>query len=337
MTINEQTIMTIAAEKFKHQTGVNLEAIHINEPEADYLLKIRTMNTKRPFMVKAQVKKNVTDAIIGWVTHREITGYKPPLLITYYVNPQLAERLKERDICFLDCAGNAYLKNEKLFIYTRGNTIENQIEPGIGRIFRPAGLKLIFAVLCNPGLEKLNFRKIALTAGIALGTVNWVINELKATGYLIETRQGGRKAVKKKELFEKWVEHYAQNLRPALLLGRYQAAREDWWKIENLHNEYWGGEVAAHYLTKGIKPQIITVFVEQTPVKLILTNVLKKGNDGDTEILKKFWHFPWEGKKEHLVPAILIYADLLAHPDARNTEIAKEIYEKEIIKYLKED
>jgi len=337
MTLNEQTIITTATEKFKHITGMELETTRLDEERADYLLKIGTKDLKRLIQVKAEIKKTVTDAIIGQITHREITGQEPALLITRYVNPQLAERLRERNICFMDCAGNTYLKDIGMFIFIKGNNLEKQIEPRIGRLFRPAGLKLIFALLCNPGLEKNNYREIVLTAGIALGTVDWAIKELKAIGYLIETRPGGRRVVKKKELFEKWVEHYIQNFRPTLLFGRYQAAMDDWWKDENLQREYWGGEVAAYYLTKGIKPQIVTLFAEQIPAKIVLANILKKENYGTTELLKKFWHFPWEGEKDHLVPAILIYADLLAHADARNTETAKEVYEKEIVKYLKED
>ena len=39
---------------------------------------------------------------------------------------------------------------------------------------------------CNPGLENETYRAIAAKTDVALGMVNWVLNELNELGYLVE-------------------------------------------------------------------------------------------------------------------------------------------------------
>ena len=52
--------------------------------------------------------------------------------------------------------------------------------------------------------------------------------------------------------------------------------------------------------------------------------------------MKKFWNFE-NNDYPGLTHPILIYADLLATGDPRNIETAKIIYEKDIVRYLRED
>jgi hypothetical protein len=337
MTPIEQTILAAAAEKLRQLCGLTLVAKPLHGAASGLVLEIRSTYRQPPLTVRAIIKPFVSNESIAAIIHRPADEDEPPLLITHYINPRMADRLKEKNLWFLDCAGNVFLNAAGMLIFIKGNAPEKRAIPGAGRLFRPAGLKLLFALLCNPGLEQRSYREIAAVSDIALGSVVWAANELKTMGYLIETRQGGRRVVNKKDLFDRWVEHYILNLRPGLFMGRYQAANEGWWKNASLNHEYWGGEVAAHQLTGHIKPQSITLYADQVPAKLVLANTLKKKEDGDIELFKKFWLFAGEGEEKHLTPAILVYADLLAHADARNTEIAGEVYEKEIVKYLRED
>ncbi len=52
--------------------------------------------------------------------------------------------------------------------------------------------------------------------------------------------------------------------------------------------------------------------------------------------MKKFWNFE-DNDYPGMTHPILIYADLLATGDPRNIETAKIIYEKDIVRYIKED
>ena len=91
--------------------------------------------------------------------------------------------------------------------------------PDIGRAFKQTGIRLLYVLLCNPGLENRTYRKIATDTDVALGMVNWVMRELKQLGFLLEVGKGrGReiRLINKERLLERWITAYAEQLRPKL-------------------------------------------------------------------------------------------------------------------------
>lgn len=280
-----------------------------------------------------QVKRTLTPATLGHAVAQFGRLPKPALLVTRYVTPPMAERLKALDVAFIDTAGNAYLRLPDLLIYISGR--KPQAPPPRDRrvrAFRPGGLKVIFALLCRPDLPGAPYRDVAAAAGVALGTVSQVYFDLRRLGYLRETRAKGRIIEKRHELLDKWVEAYARELRPTLQPRRYQVANPDWWKQEDLKAlEMWlGGEPAAAILTKYLRPEIATVYGGAHFAELAKTVRAVKDDNGNLEFLKKFWYFELVqlDKKYALVPPLLIYADLVATADARNIETAQIIREQ---------
>jgi hypothetical protein len=88
-----------------------------------------------------------------------------------------------------------------------------------------------------------------------------------------------------------------------------------------------GGEVAASKVTKHLKPEKVIIYAHEIPGKLIIENKLRKATAGDIEILKPFWKFDHEFIDLGIVPALLVYADLMATGDDRNIETAGIIYD----------
>jgi hypothetical protein len=257
----------------------------------------------------------------------------------------MADRMKEMDIQFIDAAGNAYLNEPPLFLFIKGNRpVDRHRTEHPTRAFQPAGLRVLFALLCNPGLEDAPFRQIADVANAALGTVGWVARDLKQMGYLIDMGKRGRRLAKKRDLLDRWAAAYPEQLRPKKFLGNYTAAENDWWENRELTNfgACWGGEVAAGKLTKYLKPQVVTIYTKDTPGRLVLAHRLRKDPDGNIEILKVFWNFDYrwpdpDWRHDDIVHPILVYADLLATGDARNIETAEIIYERELPRFIRED
>jgi hypothetical protein len=64
---------------------------------------------------------------------------------------------------------------------------------------------------------------------------------------------------------------------------------------------------------------------------------LQKDDNGNIEILNKFWAFAQDEVQNKMVPPLLVYADLLATGDARNIETAGIIYEQELKGIIDED
>jgi hypothetical protein len=207
------------------------------------------------------------------------------------------------------------------------------------RAFKPAGLRMIYALLCNPGFENKTYREIAAATNVALGTVDWIMKELKELGFLLDMGKQGFKLIQKENLLQRWVTAYPEQLRPKQILGHYRGD-QDWWKQARLETlgAQWGGEVAAARLTQYLRPEIITIYTTTQQLnQLLLKNRLRKDPAGDVEVLERFWKLEETGQYEDLVHPLLIYADLIATGNQRNLETAKMIYEQHIVRLIRED
>ena len=161
---------------------------------------------------------------------------------------------------------------------------------------------------------------------------------MKNQGFLVDMGEKGKRLKKKEKLLECWVNEYPVKLRPRLLLGRFTGT-QDWWQNVNFDNDraWWGSEVASAMLTKYLKPQNITVYMKGIHMNtLIMENRLKRDNNGEIEILERFWRNNREETTTEIVHPVLIYADLMATADQRNIETAKVIFEK-YLGYIRED
>lgn len=332
-----QEILDMALEKLQEAVNLNVQ-IHYDQ---HHFPKLRIKYHEMVWDFVVLIKEKVAPSTLGNFFHEQPLFIKEQerILVTWHVTAKLADQMKKMEIPFIDVAGNAYINMPPLFIFIKGNRpmVRDKREQPV-RAFQPTGLHVIFALLCNPGLEDYPFRKIAEMADVALGTVGWVINDLKNLGFLIDRGKRGRKLINKKELFNRWVDDYHARLRPKNIVGHYRAHNVDWKMDEEIlqFNAYWGGEVAAGMLTKYLKPNDVTIYVKEQHNRLLLKNKLLKDPDGNIEILNAFWNFEFNIKLPHIVHPILIYADLMATGDTRNIETAGIIYEQEIIRFIQE-
>ncbi|MGD9161829.1 MAG: type IV toxin-antitoxin system AbiEi family antitoxin [Desulfobacteraceae bacterium] len=342
--VQGQEILREALEAFEKTTGLAVELYPVLEanvldketPDAHIGIKLNEMDLH--FFV--EIKATLTNATIGPI--RQLLKRKDGknIIVTKYVTPQLADKLKGQNIPFIDTAGNTFIKEPDLFLFIKGNRTVIPREKIKTRAFQPAGLQVIFTLLCNPKLEDENYRKIAKVATVALGTVGWVIQDLKKMGFLIDMGRRGRRLINKEKLLTKWVMTYPEQLRPKQLIGKYNAIEPGFWKNQDLPGEaFWGGEVAAAKLNKYLKPEIVTIYTNDEAAlnKYVIKNRIQKNPEGKIEILKTFWKKEQQRPYPELVHPILIYTDLQATGDARNIETAEIIYEQELAGFIRED
>lgn len=282
-----------------------------------------------------EFRGEVTPARLGPIL--EAIG-RPPrrgLLVAPYIPTPMALRLRREGVHFLDGQGNAYLayKFPQFFVWVTGN---RPAKPKAGekplRIFRAAGLKVIFALLCLPAQEAegATYRDLAGRAGVALGTVAKAIEELEHTGYLRRTKT--RLVIENRaRLLEAWVDAYPRELRPRLQPRRFWTDLGEWWKGADFERlgAWLGGEPAAAMMTKHLRPITATTYLEGGLPDLAKALRLAKDEEGNVEVLQKFWFFDQEARKGlRLVPPLLVYADLMATGEARNRETAAIIRER---------
>lgn len=255
------------------------------------------------------------------------------LLVADYVNPRLGEWLREQGVMFLDAAGNAHLRNDDLYVWVSGrrDELRFQAERERRRAFQPSGLKLVFALLCRPGLVAADYRTLASAAGVALGTVQWVIRDLVEEGYVLRLGRRRRRLVEPAALLEAWIPAYLGNLRPRLLLGRFDAPAIGWWKEidPRAYGAQWGGEPAAAVLTSHLEPGTLTLYAAKIPSVLVAERKLVLDDSGRIDFRRKFWSLE-EDATLGTVPSILTYADLRALGDSRTLEVAERVFRKSI-------
>lgn len=263
---------------------------------------------------------------------------KQQILLTDYVTPQLAEKLRSRNIGFIDSAGNAWLQQPPLLIWIKGERAAQAIKglQPAARAFRAAGLHVIFALLRRPELVSHSQRELARLIGVAHGTVGTVMSELQESGFIVEGDNKRRQLDNMRQLLEQWAAAYTEALRPKLLLGRYRAPSNDWWeKIDAAqYGVQLGGESAAALLTEDLHPTVTTFYTDKLPAALIADYQLQADPAGDVEIRQRFWNFEQVWNYPALVPPVLIYADLLATGEARYAEAAQIIYKEYLARVI---
>lgn len=284
--------------------------------------------------VKRQVTPHTLGAVVAQLKHRGQITKKPFLLVTNHITPPVADQLTAVDQQFVDAAGNAYLNAPGVFVLITGRKPEEKIgtdKPG--RAFTTAGLKTLFAFICDPQLAAAPYREIARAADVALGALPAVLAGLQQTGHL-QALGKKRKLIATRRLLDEWALAYARTLRPKQLLRTLVAPTFENWRTWSLKadNGLWGGEPAAALLTKYLRPGVLTIYAEKMPARLMVEQRLVTAGDNDehglVEVRKPFWgKILHDAHETETVAPALVYADLLATGDARCIETAQMLYE----------
>ena len=337
-------ILVQAAHSLADSTGLHtsLEASEARRKvRSDAIINVRDGNKRWRFYI--EVRPQLTSHTLGpaIAAISEIKKERRSVaLVASHVNPSQADKLRKLGVEFFDTTGNAFLQQKGLHVFITGRKPHKSKSFGRpARAFNPTGSRLVFALLCLPGLENKSYRELANAAGISLGAVNWIMNDLKSLGHLSDLGRQGRRISNRKELLKRWISAYPEQLRPKLVMGRYRTERaHDWWQKAELPSDaYWGGEVAARLLTKYLKPETVTIYADSSLPRLQAQYGLRRDSNGVIELLRKFWKFEqWEKKGLHTTPPLLTYADLLMTADDRNLETAELIYDQYIARLVEQ-
>lgn len=254
----------------------------------------------------------------------------PYLLVAKYIPKPLKEKLREREVNYLEASGNCFISGKNLFVLTNDQPVTEVRQVSGGKLWNPAGLKFVFAVLQDPGILNLPYRTIASRTKLGLGTIGPLIEDLKAEGYLTEKKTGekrGRFLTHKDLLLKKWSPLFYANLRPTLLKGRYRFMKpemqENWKQIDQKHF-VWGGENAGALLTDFLRPELFTLYTTEYNYRLMKELLLVPDPKGNVQLFEKFWTDDFDQQKG-AVPPLLAYAELENELDSRCHETALRI------------
>ena len=265
------------------------------------------------------------------------------MVVALKIGPTMAKLLCERDIAFMDAAGNAFLKAPGLYVWISGK--RSGVSKVVTGLHRQSAVKVIFALLTDSGPDKepdqalLNspVRILAKAAGVATGSVSNVLNDLRSTGFLLDDN-GARRLVDRERLIELWTTNYLARFRHRLIHHRYRVASvREWERMHSLPpNAWWSGEVAGARLTRHLRPEKMTVYANALFDEWVVRVGLRPDPDGNVEVLTPFWgddlisrwHRAPDDFPKDCVHPLLVYADLLANDEERSSETAKRLYDK---------
>ena len=264
----------------------------------------------------------------------------PAILFADFINPVMAEKLRRRSISFVDCTGNMSLKSKQVDLYVKGKKSSQLRSKRVrGRAFNSAGLKLIFAIFNQPQFLQASYRDISNKVNIALGSVGPVIDDLYASGYIID--DGERRLINKKRLYERWVDGYLEKLRPKQILACYTCDDENWWKNANPAEFHglWGGEVVVAKSTPFMSPESISLYFSSEVKQKEFADFcgLREDEDGEICVYRNFWSpsFAGDDNIDGLSPMI-VYADIVDAISPGSWDVAKTFYGESISQLLQD-
>ena len=264
------------------------------------------------------------------------------LLITEYVNPMLAQRLKNHDVQFLDTAGNAYINHAPVYIDIQGKkpmkpNIDVLMRKQIGKAFQPKGMKVIFMFLIHPELLNKPMRAIASQAEVALGTVKQVIDDLEYQGFVVNKGNNERAFTDTHRLFDKWLGAYPENMQAKLNQNLYTTDNPELLKTIDV-NDFegcWGGELAAQRYDDYLTAKDFLIYIAPAHQRAFLNaaRLRKPANNEIPEIKVMLVEPPFESRKIQekqtgMAHPLLVYANLITSVEPRNMDAAKRLYGK---------
>ena len=274
-------------------------------------------------------------------------GSAAPLLVSERVTEGAAALLRAEDACYLDTAGNCYLRGGSLLVFVRGQKPKKEsVSRRPNRAFEGAGLKLIFALLAREEAAGWTYRRLSDLVGISRGAVGYVMEDLRRLGFL-EELGGERRLRRRAELLKRWAGPFAERLRPKLLRGQFAfvegKGRAKWRELAlDLAETQWGGEPAAELLVGDLRPKWFSLYTRQETSEVCRELGLAPDEEGAVELLEMFWdpevlgQFRGEGapgeegKPSRSVPPALAYGDLIARADSRAVEAARRVREEHL-------
>ncbi len=302
-------------------------------------LKIVTPSGRHDFLV--EVKNGVLNAameerVLSLLSRH---GAGKWMLFAPYVTPRLAERLAELHVNFVDLAGNCHLElgpSSLIHIVGRG---KQPREPRTG--LSSNGYRVLHALLAKPGLGDATVRELASAAGVGKSTAAEAVKALERLGLLHSTSSG--RVLLGNNLLDRWVAGYADQLRPALFIARYQPADpdpaalirriEDTLRRKRVKWAFSGG-AGAERLTKHYRGETTVVHLERPVPELVRELRLAPTPEGSLTMLLAPGPIAFDAApKAGVAPAALVYAELLAAGGERAGEAAERVRERYLAEF----
>jgi len=293
---------------------------------------------ERNFRVMTCLRLSAASAEVVIYQLQSQSGEKPIVLFSDFVSNTVAVRLRQSRIDYVDAAGNTYLIKPPLYLDISGRK-RQQRPPRADRLFQPASLKLLYLLLRIPQAIRWTYRDLAKGAGIALGAVGTILQELNRYNLLDRDPPSGAQLLAMNDLLIRWQTGYSERLRPKLYLNRCRL--EDGTSLTELCQQIGrvgfgnevliGGEHGARLLMQCQPAGAVTLHLAGDPLRTMLQLHLVPDGKGPVTLLNQFgnanhWQ-GWQPDELCLADPLLLHAELLIGLNTHGT-LADKLYKR---------
>jgi hypothetical protein len=256
----------------------------------------------------------------------------PLLVIGPRIHASSAQTLRTQGIWYLDEAGNAYLHHHGLVVDVRGRrglpstNQDGHLKLGPTNPFTPKRAQVVLALLSDPRLADAPFREIADRAGVSVGMAKGTLDTLEITRF-VEQLGAHRRLIRGGELLDLWASAYPGGLGRANTLLVARGNVDNWSSPEGIDVAISGEQALPDVIRH---PESLVLYVDSAgtrrpPRELMLANRWHRDPDGNIVIRELFWRDLSGINDRDSAPPLLVYADLLASHEPRQTEVAHEM------------
>lgn len=330
--LKEQVLLKQAIQAFTAGTGARVKILATLAKEAetkmDAHIQVTFRSGQQQFYV--EVKGELRQAALPEILNQFGKDKDKWLLVAKYIPGPLKDDLRTNGINYLEVAGNCYVSTDKIYLYINDREVKHVRATPEGKLWKPTGLKLLFVIIQDPDLLNATYRKLAELAGIALGSISPLLDELGKEGYIRKDEATGQEMLFNRDrLLRRWVELYPVVLRPKLWMGGFRFLNDqqaDTWKNVHLDDIYWSGDPAGELYTQFLVPETFLLYTGLQASELVKLLKAVPEEKGKIQVFKKFWR-DWPENKSipYAVPPLLAYADLINGNDSRQWEVAEKI------------
>jgi hypothetical protein len=292
--------------------------------------------------VVAEFKRNLRPSTFFLIESRFVnveSSHK--MLVSDYITPTIADKLREKKIWFLDEAGNIYIEVPgRIFILNTGN--KRKTSKKHFPFISTANSKVFFYLLKKGPKIEASYRHLAKHAGVSLGKISQAVGELQHR-QIIHTQKNGILIRQPLRLLESWVQSYLEKLKPQVYRGTYTWPYDyDFSKLDGIGNHLnkkiaIGGERAGELFTGYLKAASMDLWVEEENISDLKNSLkLMESSNGFIRIYSFFSNdIFFENEKDKdiklkLVHPLIVYADLMGIPDTRCHETAQMLKENRL-------
>lgn len=259
------------------------------------------------------------------------------MVLAKFIRRQQGQVFEQRDIDYVDLAGNAHLQLPGRFVHVEGLRPIERRQLAQRRMTR-GWLKTVMALLIAPDLVQKPYRTTATEAGVAPATVMHCLTALERNGFIKYERRT-RRITNARELVALWVQGYKDALRPKLTQRNFQMKMDDkqqrWKRLADVlreHDVQWvltGGD-AALLIDPHLRAETTELYAQpqQFEQPTLLNELqLQPAIAGNVQVIEPPGPIAFRPDQTAaqfpVAPTLLTYAELRYHNDDQANEAAK--------------